>query len=184
MRLELREDLVTRLGSDQRPLTRLEPRQLLPSVAFLSSLFGTRVGFWQFDLVTGLLTCDAVAATMLGFHPFSPIPFELLPISKDDKAALGRIFDSAADNLAPFDLEFLCHKPEGTDQWLHILGRELDECQDFNRTAAGVIADVSERKAVDTALRESEATNLSIVSASTDCIKLLDLHGRLLFMND
>lgn len=184
MKLEMGRDFADLLAASWRPLVPLEHQPSLPDAAFFSSLFGTRVGLWQLDLCTGLLSCDAVASAMLGFHPYTPTPFELLPLSKDDRAKLGRIFDSAADNAVPFDFEFLCSRPEGSHRWLHILGRELDDCRDANRQAAGLVTDVSERKSVDIALRESEATNRSIVSASTDCIKLLDLDGRLLFMND
>jgi diguanylate cyclase (GGDEF)-like protein/PAS domain S-box-containing protein len=47
----------------------------------------------------------------------------------------------------------------------------------------GVSRDITERKRSEMALRQSEALNRSIVEASTDCIKLLELDGRLIFMN-
>ena len=47
----------------------------------------------------------------------------------------------------------------------------------------GALQDITERLCADAALRDSEAINRSIVEASTDVIKLLDLDGRLVFMN-
>lgn len=47
----------------------------------------------------------------------------------------------------------------------------------------GALQDITERLGADAALRDSEAINRSIVEASTDVIKLLDLEGRLVFMN-
>lgn len=48
----------------------------------------------------------------------------------------------------------------------------------------GVTRDISERKKVEDALRESEEFNRSIVTASPDCIKVLDLDGNLLMMSE
>ncbi|RZK01224.1 MAG: EAL domain-containing protein [Novosphingobium sp.] len=47
----------------------------------------------------------------------------------------------------------------------------------------GSLMDLSELKLSDAALRESEATNRSIVEASIDCVMLLALDGSLQFMN-
>ena len=47
----------------------------------------------------------------------------------------------------------------------------------------GAMQDLTERQAAITAQEESEAVNRSIVDASPDCIQLLDLQGRVLFMN-
>ena len=47
----------------------------------------------------------------------------------------------------------------------------------------GISRDISDRKQAETALRESEAFNRSLMDASPDCIKVLDLDGRLLHMN-
>jgi len=45
------------------------------------------------------------------------------------------------------------------------------------------VRDVSERKRAEEALRESEAFKKRILENSPDCIKVLDMEGRLLFMN-
>lgn len=53
-------------------------------------------------------------------------------------------------------------------------------------TSAGVISairDVSARRVADEALRTSEAFNRSLMDGSTDCIKVLDVDGRLVHMN-
>ncbi|MGZ8375578.1 MAG: PAS domain S-box protein, partial [Nitrospira sp.] len=45
------------------------------------------------------------------------------------------------------------------------------------------VRDISARKRAEEALRESEAFNRSLMGASTDCVKVLDLEGKLRHMN-
>lgn len=47
----------------------------------------------------------------------------------------------------------------------------------------GIARDVTKRKEAEAALRQSNEFNRRIVESSTDCIKILDLEGRLLSMN-
>jgi formate hydrogenlyase transcriptional activator len=47
-----------------------------------------------------------------------------------------------------------------------------------------IIKDISTRKAAEEALRESEEFNRRIVESSSDCIKILDLEGRLLYISE
>ena len=47
----------------------------------------------------------------------------------------------------------------------------------------GVSRDITERKAAETALRESELLYRSVLEASQDCIKVIDLCGRIRLMN-
>lgn len=50
---------------------------------------------------------------------------------------------------------------------------------DLERTNEGLRHEVAERKRAQEALRESEEYNRSIIEGSRDCIKVLDLEGRL-----
>ncbi|MBI5521493.1 MAG: response regulator [Desulfarculus sp.] len=47
----------------------------------------------------------------------------------------------------------------------------------------GVLRDISERKRNERELRQSQAFNASIIASSADCIKVLDLEGRLQYMS-
>jgi len=46
-----------------------------------------------------------------------------------------------------------------------------------------VVRDITQRKTTEAALEESEEFNRRIVESSTDCIKVLDLHGNLLYIS-
>ncbi len=54
------------------------------------------------------------------------------------------------------------------------------ELAEVNR---GLQAEVAERKRTEQALRRSEEFNARIIESSSDCIKVLDLEGRLLYVN-
>ena len=47
----------------------------------------------------------------------------------------------------------------------------------------GTLEDINDRKLAELALQQSEAFTRSVVESSIDCIKVLDIEGRLLFMN-
>jgi diguanylate cyclase (GGDEF)-like protein/PAS domain S-box-containing protein len=66
---------------------------------------------------------------------------------------------------------------------IHACGSVLRDSSGTPVRIVGSIQDVSERRYADAALRESEAINRGIVEASTDSVVLLDLEGKLLFLN-
>jgi len=52
------------------------------------------------------------------------------------------------------------------------------------RGSVGAFIDVSERNRAERALRESEEFNRTIIESSPDCMKVIDLEGRLLMINE
>lgn len=66
---------------------------------------------------------------------------------------------------------------------IHACGSVVRDASGRPIRLIGSIQDVTARRYADAALRESEAINRGIVEASTDSVVLLDLEGRLLFLN-
>ncbi|MEE3716334.1 PAS domain S-box protein [Tumidithrix elongata RA019] len=52
-----------------------------------------------------------------------------------------------------------------------------------DREVLAIVRDISDRKQAEEALRESEELKKRILESSSDCIKLIDLEGRLQYMN-
>ena len=89
----------------------------------------------------------------------------------------------SGDESAQVQTLFIDHmKKDGTIVPTEVVTTLLSENGKVTRIM-GVSRDISERKKVEDALRESEEFNRSIVTASPDCIKVLDLHGNLLMMS-
>ncbi|VVE55369.1 EAL domain-containing protein [Pandoraea sputorum] len=81
-------------------------------------------------------------------------------------------------------VEYRLRRPDGSWAWVIDVGVPRLDAQGAMLGFAGSILDLTERKAAQTALEESEACIRSIFDSSPDCIWLLDLDGEPLLMND
>lgn len=79
--------------------------------------------------------------------------------------------------------EDLFLRADGSEQWIRW---EIHPWHDSGGQIGGIIVfseDITSRKQAEVALRESEVFNRQILESSPDCVKVLDLEGRLLYMN-
>jgi PAS domain S-box-containing protein len=124
------------------------------------ALEGTADGIWDWNLSTGQAYFSPRYYTMLGYEPgeFPPTyeSWKQLLHPKDIEAA-ERVVQRALEEHTPFSVEFRCKTKNG--KWVWILGRgkvaELDTVGKALRVA-GSHSDITERKEVEEALRESE----------------------------
>jgi PAS domain-containing protein len=59
----------------------------------------------------------------------------------------------------------------------------LADFEESGRQGVAFVLDLTERKRAEDELRSSEELKRRIIESSRDCIKVLDLHGNLLFMS-
>jgi SSS family transporter len=79
-------------------------------------------------------------------------------------------------------VEFEVLRPDGSVVWIEAnITSVLEDGKVVGRLL--VARDITERKRAEEMLRESEAFKNRILESSPDCIKVLDLEGRLLFMS-
>jgi diguanylate cyclase (GGDEF)-like protein/PAS domain S-box-containing protein len=104
-------------------------------------------------------------------------------VHPDDVAATLAAWENSLATGTLFDAEFRLRAEEGHYCWT--LSRAVPEHGETGEVVGwhGTCTDVDERVLAVQALEESEAVNRSIVSSSPDCIKLLDRHGNVLFVN-
>lgn len=99
---------------------------------------------------------------------------------------LGTVMARFADDIAKnalVRLEYRLRRADGSWAWVIDTGApRLSRSGDL-LGYAGSIIDITDRRAAELALRESEASVRSIFDSSPDCIRLLDLEGRPLLMN-
>ena len=140
------------------------------------------------DLITGHMFFNDVMGTFLGASHNGECDRSHLTdrIHPDDRARvisqLGHL--RTPNTSSNYSSEHRFRRADGTYADVLSMGHVIRDADGVGVRIIGSIQDVTTAKRAESALKESEAVNRGIVEASTDCIKLLDLTGRILFMND
>ncbi len=104
-------------------------------------------------------------------------------IHPDDRASVFDRFMAASAQRRPVQFEYRLRRADGSWAWVIDTGTPRFSPEGEFLGYAGSILDITERRAAESALRESEATIRGIFDSSPDCITMLDLAGRTLLMN-
>ncbi|MES1026664.1 PAS domain S-box protein [Gloeocapsa sp. BRSZ] len=146
----------------------------VPQIVWITDAEG-RVEFFnkQWSAYTGVAyepaTAAAVAARFV--HP-------------EDSDRTIAAFNEARCTGGVFSVEHRIRSAAGTYRWFLVRAELYRDPQTGEIVRwFGASIDIDDRKQAETALRESEAFNRSIIESSADCIKVLDLNGYLLTLN-
>ena len=103
---------------------------------------------------------------------------------KDREKAARQGHEAMASNADSIENEFrIIRADDGEVRWMFNRTRFLRDPEGRMVSAVGAHMDITDRKRAEEAARAGEALNLSIIEASADCIALLDIEGRLTFVN-
>jgi two-component system, cell cycle sensor histidine kinase and response regulator CckA len=103
-------------------------------------------------------------------------------IHPDDRAhVLGRLEELALTGT--FDEEFRIVRPDSAVRWVHTHGFLARDSEGRIARLVGTVQDITERKAAECSLRESEDRYRDAVEHSHDLVCTHDLQGRLLSIN-
>jgi len=151
---------------------------------FQSALENMQQGLSMFDSERRLLVCNERYLEMFGFSREVVRPGATIREILDHSVAVGNHSPEAVESLYRAVEESFAGRAVNVR---HQIGNRRTFASTHRPMAGGgwvaTFTDITDELAAEAALRESEALNRSIVEASTDCVKLLDLEGRLLFMN-
>jgi diguanylate cyclase (GGDEF)-like protein/PAS domain S-box-containing protein len=173
-------DVTERVVADQRR-REVEERYRLVSQAAHDMII-------DMDLATGQIEFNDAMGTFLGSCETGAFDRSFLAenIHPEDRAQvigeLSRLFLPGAPS--GYSSEHRFRRADGTYAEVLATGYVVRGENGEPRRMVGSLKDITASRRAEAALKESEAVNRGIVEASTDCIKLLDLAGHILFMNE
>ncbi len=101
---------------------------------------------------------------------------------RDRDARLVQAYFSQAGD-AVYENEKRYVRKDGGVRWVSITARIVKSANGKPIHSIAVIRDISDRKAAVAALQDSEAFNRSVVETSPDCLKVMDIEGRIEYIN-
>jgi PAS domain S-box-containing protein len=116
-----------------------------------------RMGVWQLDLADGKLECSdeflELIAVERSVWPGTAQAFLDMLHEEDVQSFRHLLSDEGGRPL--IDIELRIRKPDGQERWMHLRGDRLSEGRGGRDTVFGVLMDITERKRLEEALRES-----------------------------
>ena len=145
------------------------------------------VGVWDWNLVTGEIYVDPVLKALLGYqdHEIRNHLDDWRRLMHPDDAAdvFERVQAHIRGETPSYEIEHRMLHRDGSVRWFLARGSVTRNEQGTAVTVAGTDTDVTERKHGEEALRQAIELNRRIVESTGDCVKILDLDGRLVYMN-
>lgn len=145
------------------------------------------IGVWDIDMATGMLRGRPELFRLMGLEPTSgPVPIDTLralrhPDDRDRVAdGLQHVLDSGSDF---YEVEYRIIRPDQQVRWVFRRGRIVRDGRGKPIRYSGVDIDITERKAAEEALAESEQRYRALVDNASDIVATMDLDMRLTSVN-
>lgn len=181
---------ITAVVADITLLRAAEVNQSALAVQRQLALDAARLGWWQFDPATGLVTHDARYAEIYGLDRSSARPVDEISrlLHPEDAPRLWAAIEAAVHltDPKPYVVEYRINRADGGMRWLEARGIASFEGQGTTRKVAsfvGTVADVTERRLAEELLRENEARFRLMADASPATLWLTDPDGRCTFLS-
>ena len=145
------------------------------------------VGIWGWNLETGEVYLDPVLKELLGYRDHElgnkQDIWDRL-VHRDDKAAVSEWTQALiTGESAPHEIEHRLVHRDGSIRWFLARASVTRNPQGAALQIVGTDTDITARKRSEEALRQSEEINRRIAESTGDCVKILDLEGRLIYIN-
>lgn len=141
------------------------------------------LGYWSWDAGTEVVTLSAFAAAVLGLSP-GPLSVHAMQavIHDADRVAARAAMDRAIADRTDFDIEHRVIHRDG-ERWIAARGRASYGSDGRVLGMIGVVQDLTQRRRVEEALRESEERLRATFSQAAVGFAVADLDGRFLQLN-
>jgi PAS domain S-box-containing protein len=118
------------------------------------------VGSWEFDLLTQKITWSEELFRIFGLEPTEPEPNHaqlLKKVHHDDRALWKKSIEQVLESGKSYESDFRLVRPDRSIRYVEARGKAIFNEQGQVIRLFGTILDITERKLVEKALRESEA---------------------------
>lgn len=151
------------------------------------ALAGAQAGSWDWNLQTNDVTWSPENHDLYGVSTANKVNWYRLwynTIHPDDRERVRlELLQAIAQRQVEFKIEFRIVHPQRGLRWLLGVGRFTLNEQGEPMRLSGINLDITDRKQAEENLRQSEEFKDRLLESSPDCIKVLDIEGRLLYMN-
>jgi len=149
------------------------------------AILGGELGMWFWDLPTDELVWTDKCKALFGIAADTQISYQLFldSLHPDDRDRTKVAVTRAIEEKVEYDIEYRTVWSDASVHWIAAKARCFYDSAGKAIKLMGTAQDITARKQAEENLRRSEEFNRRILESSSDCIKLLDLDGRLLYMN-
>jgi PAS domain S-box-containing protein len=145
------------------------------------------IGIWDWNLATGEIFVDPLLKKMLGYEDHeirNHLDHWGRLVHPDDAAAfLERARAHIAGDTPLYEIEHRLLHRDGSIRWFLARGAVIRNAQGKPTRLAGTETDITRRKRDEEALRQAQEINRRIAESTGDCVKILSLDGRLVYIN-
>jgi PAS domain S-box-containing protein len=145
------------------------------------------VGIWEWNLSTGEIYVDPVLSEILGYQDHEigdHMDVWGRLVHPDDQAAVFKwVHAHVAGETSLYEFEHRMLHRDGSVRWFLARASVTRNAEGVVVHLAGTETDITARRRSEQALRQAVEINARIAESTGDCTKILDLEGRLIYIN-
>jgi two-component system, cell cycle sensor histidine kinase and response regulator CckA len=151
------------------------------------AIYGANDGIWDLDIATGEAYFSPRWKSMLGYKDDeftnNYYEFEKL-IHPDDRNKALDTRKAYLEGFVPtYEMEYRLQHKDGNYRWIHVRGACFRDSTGKPYRFAGSHSDITDRKRIEEALRESEKKYRTLFEESKDIVFIVDTNGQIIDIN-
>ena len=150
------------------------------------ALDGARLGTWKWKLETDELEGSPLSFALFGLPPDTEFNFArfVATLHPEDRAHVGEAMRHCLAGEAEYDVEYRTIWPDGTERWIAARGRVYHNEAGENVDVRGILFDITDRRAAQEALRESEERLLAMANGISQLAFIAEADGSVYWYNE
>ncbi len=163
----------------------IEEEQQEPEQFFKLALQTAKLGFWQVDLGTGILTCSDQCKANFGLSPEAEFSHDILfaALHPDDRDHVQAAIQRTLKERVDYEVEERCFWPDGSLHCLIARGGLVYDSAGIPIRMVGFTLDITDRKQFEESLQSANQRISNILESITDGFIALDHKGRFTYLN-